>query len=132
MAWTPNSKEIESVLQLADADRYNYLIKRIADQEELWSLWEAGGWALTSDDEGHELGPKWPHPKYAELCAKGPWLSSKPKSISLDAWLARWTAGIKRDRRLIAAFPSLSDKAAVVDADRFAADIQQELAKYEL
>ncbi len=131
MAWMPNPKEIEAVLRLGDADRYSYLIKKVVDQEELWSLWEEGGWVLTSDDQGRELVPVWPHAKYAEICANGVWSTAGPRSISLDAWLARWLPGITRDHRGIAVFPTPNNRAVAVDADRLSADIEEELANYE-
>lgn len=131
VTWNPNSKEIEAVLRLSGVERYMHFIKKVADYEEIWSLWEAGGWAMASDDYGRELVPVWPHPKYAEKCAQGNWQLSVPRSIELDAWMERWIPGIERDRRLIAVFPLANDKGVVVDPARLAADLNEELTNYE-
>lgn len=131
MAWNPSSKEVESVFRLSGGARYGHFIKRVADHLEIWSLWEQDGWVLASDDQGHELVPVWPHAKYAECCAQGLWYSAVPRPIELDAWIDRWVPGIKRDRRLVAVFPTPSDKGVVVDPDRLAADLKERLADYE-
>src|SRR5881628_2624617 len=102
MSWTPNQKEIEAVLALEGPKRYAYWIKKVADQEELWSLWHENGWCLAADAAGNQLVPVWPHSKYAELCAEGPWTGYAPKSIPVDTWLSSWIPGMERDRRLVA------------------------------
>jgi hypothetical protein len=130
MAWEPNDREITSVLNLEGAERYSYFVKRVADQQELWSLW-GDGWVLTSDDSGRELIPVWPHSKYAALCAKGKWEGNVPKIIELEAWMERWVEGAKRDRRLVAVFPTPENRGIAVEPDRLAFDLELELANYE-
>jgi hypothetical protein len=129
MAWRPSHQEIQAVQKLNAADRYKYLIKKAADQEVVWSLWSEG-WAIANDDMGRSAIPIWPHAAYAEACAKGEWREYEPKQIGLDAWVARWLPGIKRDRRLVAVFPSLDDRGIVVEADVLARDLEEEVQKY--
>jgi hypothetical protein len=131
MSWTPATKEIESVLLLEGPKRYSHLIKKVADQEEIWSLWKEGTWALAEDDEEHELVPIWPHSKYASLCAIGVWEGYEPKSIALDAWLNRWIPGMGRDERLVAVFPTPKDSGVVTDSSRIERGLRDELAQYE-
>ena len=131
MSWTPVTKEIESVLSLEGSKRCAYLIKKVADQQEIWSLWKEGSWALAEDDDKHQLVPIWPHSKYASLCATGVWEGYEPKSIPLDAWLNRWTPGMERDGRFVAVFPTPKDQGVVVDPRRLEGDLRNELAQYE-
>ncbi len=131
MAWLLNDKEIEAVLVLDGTKRYAHLIQKVADQEEIWSLWQEGGWALASDQEGHQLMPVWPHSKYATLCAKRVWADYQPKSISLDDLLSRWIFGMQRDRLLVAVFPTPQDKGVVVDPNRFEKNLREALSQYE-
>ena len=130
MPWTPNDHELQSVLGLAGPDRYTHFVKKIADQQELWSLWNHG-WVLASDDSGRELIPVWPNEKYAALCSEGRWAGSVPKLIELGAWMDRWIGGAKRDGRLIAVFPTTESRGVVVEPDQLATDIELELSKYE-
>ncbi len=43
MAWVVNDKEFGAVSALPGARRYDYLVKRVADRGELWSLGNEGG-----------------------------------------------------------------------------------------
>lgn len=131
MSWTPSEKEIAAVLSLEASKRYDHWVKRVVDQQAIWSLWHEGGWALAGDDEGHELVPVWPHSKYAALCAEGAWAGHQPKLIALDVWLERWIPGIERDRRLVAVFPLREKKGVAVEPRRIERDLRQELSKYE-
>lgn len=129
MVWYPSEDELKAVQQLDAQGRYEYLLKKVADQEAIWSLW-SNGWALAGDNAGQEAVPVWPHPAYAAACAKDKWQGFEPKQIELDAWMQRWLPGIKRDGRLVAVFPSPDDKGVVVGADFLAQDLNEELEKY--
>lgn len=131
MNWTPSTKEIESVEVLEASKRYDYLIKKIADQEKVWSLWQEDGWALAGDNNGREAVPIWPHEQFARLAASGSWVGYQPKVIELDAWLSRWIAGMEKDNRLVAVFPTMNDKGVFVEPAKFAIDLRSELQNYE-
>lgn len=128
MFWTPNEKEIQVVLGLPGPKRYEYFVKHTADEKQLWSLWQ-DGWALTSDNEGRELVPVWPHGVYAKACAVDEWQGYQPKAIIMDEWLERWIPGMRNDGRLVALFPTPQDKGIAVDPQRLEIDIRTELAK---
>ena len=131
MPWTPDEKEIQAVLALDGPARYRHLVKKAADERLVWSLWHPEGWALAQDDAGCQLIPIWPHSKYAELCADRSWAGFDPKAIPVNAWLDRWIAGMERDGRLVAAFPTPNDKGVIVDPRRFERDLRRELTQYE-
>lgn len=131
MSWELNDKEYQAVSGLPGSDRYSYTIKKIADQEEVWSLWAEGGWALASDDEGRELIPIWPHSKFASASATGEWNGYEPRSIDLVSWTSKWVPGIARDQRKIAVFPTPDDKGVVVSPERFSEDLEAETSLYE-
>jgi hypothetical protein len=104
-------------------------VKRVADEDRLWSLWK-DGWVLAADDAGHQVVPVWPHQNYASMCANGKWSGHSVKEIDLDAWMECLLPGIARDNRLVAVFPTPENKGAVVDAGRLAADLEEELKNY--
>ncbi len=131
MSWKPTEKEVSSVLKLCANDRYLYWIKRVADGNLVWSLWNDGGWALAANEEGNYMIPVWPHAMYAAICASDEWSGYEPKSISIDDWLQRWIPGIQRDKRMIAVFPTLDHKGIAVSPSRVADDLRTELQKYE-
>src|SRR5688572_25582924 len=84
MSWNLSENEVQSVLRLEAPARYSYCIRRIADEQRLWSLRQDASWALASDDLGRELVPIWPHNKYASLCTTSEWRGFLPASIDIE------------------------------------------------
>jgi hypothetical protein len=83
MTWVMDDKEFEAVLSLPGQRCYAYLLKRVVDWQRIWSLGTQAGWALSGDDEGHELVPVWPHERFAAACAEGSWRAYEPRAIDL-------------------------------------------------
>ena len=131
MTWRPTDKEIASVLQLDGPRRYSYWVKKVADQQEVWSLWQESGWALAGDDQGRQLIPVWPHERFAGLCAHDIWAGYVPKRVELDVWIERWIPGMERDGRLVAVFPTPGDRGVAVEPAKLGDDLREELTNYE-
>ncbi len=131
MSWVLRDEEIRSVLALVGANRYRYWVKKVADQQQTWSLCRDGGWALAGDDSGRELIPVWPHEAFASLCAIGMWAGYQPKAIAVDAWLDRWIPGMVNDGRLVAVFPTTQEKGVAVEPRNVESDLREELLQYD-
>jgi|SRR5215203_1575542 len=131
MTWVMDDKEFEAVLSLPAQRRYAYLLKRVVDWERIWSLGTEEGWALSSDDEGHELVPVWPHERFAAACAEGSWGGYEPRAIALSVWLGRWIPGMQRDQRMVSAFPTPGGQSVRVSPEHFENDLKEELTLYE-
>jgi len=130
MTWNLNGQEFESVVRLPPQKRYEYFVKKVADWREVWSLWN-DGWALMGDKDGDETVPVWPDALFAEASAVGEWLGYKPRRISLEEWLNRWTPGMEVDHRRVAVFPVLEGQATTASPLKLETDLKLELAKYE-
>ena len=131
MTWVMDDKEFEAVLSLPAQRRYAYLLKRVVDWERIWSLGTEEGWALSSDDEGHELVPVWPHQRFAAACAEDSWGGYEPRAIDLSVWLERWIPGMQRDQRMVCAFPTPGGQSVRVSPDYLENDLEEELTLYE-
>lgn len=131
MTWTLKDQEFAAVLRLHATERYSYFIKKVADEERLWSLKHADGWALLGESDGRELVPVWPHARFAEAAAIGAFAGYRPQAISLEDWLEVWTPGMRDDNRNVAVFPTPDGKGPVVTADRLGTDLKEELERYE-
>jgi uncharacterized protein DUF2750 len=131
MIWDVNDEGFKSVLALPADRRYVYFVKRVADWEHIWSLAATDGWVLASDDQGRELVPVWPHPRFAIACETREWAGSEPRSIELADWMQKWIPGMLRDGRLVAVFPTPSDTGVVVSPDRLQRDLEEELSLIE-
>ncbi len=131
MVWIPNPKEIQNVQSLEASKRYEYLIKKIVDQEVVWSLWGGGGWALAAAPSGLEAVPIWPHEEYARACATDTWLDFQPKEVLLEVWLNKWIHGMEKDNRLVAVFPTPADKGIFLNPAHLGKDLKIEMENYK-
>ena len=131
MSYRINDKEIENVLALSGADRYEHLVSRIADWEEVWSLRDETGWVLSETDEGARSIPVWPHPEYARRCAEGRWKGNEPASIGLQAFMDKWLPGMENDGLLVMAFPTPLGKGVQVSPVELKRRLQEECEQYE-
>jgi hypothetical protein len=131
MTWILDDREFEALLARSEPERYEYLIKKAADTEHLWSLWTPAGWALSGHEEHKEMIPVWPHERFAAACATAAWQGYEPRSISIRDWLEKWIPGMLRDGRKISGFPLPSGRAVVVAPDRMREDLERELENYE-
>ncbi len=113
----------------SSAVRYEYFIKKVVDQEKLWSLGDNEGWCLASNYKNEIYIPVWPHQEYANLCVKDEWSLYFPKEISLESWLAAWIPGMIRDNRRVAIFPTPVEKGIEVELLQLESDIRTELFK---
>jgi hypothetical protein len=132
MAWDVNDEEFEAVLALPANGRYEYFIKRAASHGELWGLRGEGGWVVTADDEGNQHFPVWPHPRFAQACAEGPWEGENAVAIDIDEWVEGWLSALDEDGMRVAVFQTPDDEGVGVAPQRLKRDLEDELAQFEL
>ncbi|MEN6316564.1 MAG: DUF2750 domain-containing protein [Clostridiaceae bacterium] len=124
-----NNKEIESVSKLSGSKRYEYFIKKVADFEEVWGLYD-NGWAVGESSDGNINIPFWPKKEFAQLCSKEAWTGYLPKRITLEDFMNNWLPGMNRDNRKPAIFYTEEDKGVVIEITRLLNDLEEELMKY--
>jgi hypothetical protein len=125
-----NSKKIESVLNLSTKERYLYFIRKIADFEEVWGLYN-DGWALLSDGENNEVIPFWPESEFAEICAVGKWSSYEPKSIDVYSFKENWLTGMQEDNKKVGVFYTPQGKGIIASPNELKAELNEELSQYD-
>lgn len=122
------SKEFEEVIKLPANIRYEYFIKKVADSEEVWGLYD-DGWAISSDEKGRLLIPFWPRKEFAEYCAYEEWSNYKAQCISLDEFISDWLPNMVKDQHKPSIFWNRGDS-AVLEIQVLLNDLEQELEKY--
>jgi Protein of unknown function (DUF2750) len=122
-------KEIEAVLRLDGPTRFQHFVKRVADAELAWGLWQ-GGWAMMGDDAGSSAFPLWPAQEYAALLRTDDWAAMEPSRIELDRLLEELLPTLLRSATRLAVFPTPGGRGVVVTADALEAALRRELERY--
>lgn len=125
MTWTPDDKEIATLLNESTQRRYEYFLKRVCETRTVWGLFN-DGWASLGDESGKFI-PVWPHAVYAKQFAKGEWAGFAPKEIALDVFLERWIPGMGGEGIQPAIFPVDSGNAVIVSLEDLEANLRYEL-----
>ncbi|MEK5057931.1 hypothetical protein BK126_06525 [Paenibacillus sp. FSL H7-0326] len=123
-----NKKEFEAVIKLPANVRYEYFIKKVADYEEVWGLYD-NGWAVTSDPNGDLLLPFWPKKEFAEACAIEEWKNYNAESIDLSGFIEEFLPQLKKDGIKPSIFFN-NDDSAVLEVNTLIEDIETEFEKY--
>ncbi|MEE4211407.1 MAG: DUF2750 domain-containing protein [Parvularcula sp.] len=129
MSWNLGEGEQQALLIATGPQRYEYFVKKICDEERLFSLW-GKGWVLAVDTHSNPFVPVWPHPTFAERCTNGLWEGCYPKEISLSDWLEEWTPDLLAAGHGAAVFPTSNNLGVPVSPQHLAKDLAAELEKY--
>lgn len=124
-----SDKQIEAVMALDSEGRYRHFIKRVADIEEVWGLYD-DGWAISEADDGKSIFPFWPAKEYASKCAINEWSGYHAKSIPLDEFMSDLLPQIQSDDILLGIFPNENGDNSVVKIEDLISDINMELDNY--
>lgn len=122
-------KEIEAVLRLSGAARFEHFIKRIVDAESAWGLWK-DGWALMENDDGKPVLPLWPAREYAELCRDGEWVEYRAKEIPLKTLQEDLLPKLQERGVLPGVFPIPKGKGVATTIEELNRWLNEESEKY--
>ncbi|ALM52424.1 DUF2750 domain-containing protein [Halomonas huangheensis] len=124
------SKQLELLSKKPVMDRYVFTIKKIADQESAWGLYN-DGWAL-SGNEGRQFFPIWPTEEAARACASNDWEDYTPLTIDVYYMVNELLQKLEIDGIGIAIFMVPDQSAtATKSASELTSDLKNELSKYE-
>lgn len=122
-------KQIERVTALPAADRFKHFVKVIADQKEVWGLYQ-DGWALAAADDGATVFPMWPAKEYAEICAVDEWSKYEPRSIPLQIFCGELLPRLRMDGVLPGVFFTPTGKGVTPSIEELEAALKAELENY--
>ena len=116
MAKSINDSEFSRITSMEGAERYTYLVQTHVHGHQLWGLRNASGWVMASDGDDTTAIPVWPHRRFAEASAVGPWAGAAAARIGPLKWLKRWLPAMDAEGLFVAVFPTPSSKAVFVAA----------------
>lgn len=127
-----SDKEFEALNKCTPDIRYRYTLKRIADTEAMWLIW---------NDETHlaiqlmgkeRLLPMWSSKEYAQAFCVDDFSSCKCKAVTIEYFVESIIDVICEDKLLINVFPTQQEcRGKVVDLNTFAGDLSKELEDYD-
>ena len=123
-----NQKEFETVIKQPPTIRYEYFLKKVADFEVVWGLYD-DGWATAQDDEGNKLVPFFPKKEFADFCAINEWNKFKAEPIDLYDFIDKWLVGMREDGVKPSIFP-VNEDSVMVEIDVLLRDLNNELDNY--
>lgn len=124
------TQEIESVIKLEPFERYKYSLKRIADNETLYTIKRDKETIAISDLDDEKLIPFWSAKQFAELNITDEWNEFYVEEISLDDFENEMVDFINENNFLMNIFPINNKTGFVVSLDEFIRDLNIELERF--
>lgn len=125
-----SKKELEAVFALGAEQRYRYFVKRIADSETAWSLWDGEAWFMYRAADGRQFFPVWPAKEYAAACAEESWSGAGPQPIGAVRLIDEFLPAMEADGILPTIFPTPAGDGIAIPPSTLKSDLNTELAKY--
>jgi Protein of unknown function (DUF2750) len=124
-------KEIESILKQSKEIQFDYLIKRIADFEEIWLIIDDKGIVLLEADKNEFVLPIWPFKEFAILFCVEEYKECTPEVVSIYDFLEQELADLKANSYKLSIMPTQGKSSIVVAVDVFENALDAEMRKYE-
>ncbi|MCG6201118.1 DUF2750 domain-containing protein [Psychromonas antarctica] len=123
-----DDQQIQKIQQYDAQQRYQYLIKEVLKNKEIWLLIDEHGCVMLNTEE-EDCVPVWPNKEFAQAWATEEWSHCKAESISLEKWHNRWTHGLEGDELAIVVFPDQNCEGLIFFPDEFDLELQQHAKK---
>ena len=125
-----NPKKLQNVLSMTDGKRSDYLIRKVADFEEIFLIYESMNSMCSISVNGQECIPVFPEHEFAENFKNLSPQFKKIKKLPLDDFF-EWLDKHDSDERLFAVFPDNNLNASIVSASDLKDSLLEECEQYE-
>lgn len=124
-----NQKKYQNIIQLSNAERYEYLVRKVADFETIYLIYERFWQISTFNINGTECILVFPEKDFAEQYIKlEPSKSVKKKGLNK---FIHWLEKDKSNKLNLAVFPNQQNEVKIVNASEFKNDLLKECEQYE-
>jgi hypothetical protein len=108
-------EKLKNVLALPATERYGYLIRTVADSEEIWLIQDEGK-TLTVGDAQDVALPVFPEKEFAEMLLSDDWQNCDVSCISIYEFLDGLD-DLQKQQIKLAGFPNSNLNAVMVSAE---------------
>ena len=119
-----DARQVKTIQQYTAQKRYDYLIKEVLKNKQIWLLVDEYGCVMLNTEE-EDCVPVWPNKEFAQAWATEEWSHCKAEAISLEKWHNRWTHGLEEDELAIVVFPDENCEGLIFFPDEFDFELQQ-------
>ena len=119
-----DAQQVKTIQQYTAQKRYDYLIKEVLKNKQIWLLVDEYGCVMLNSEE-EDCIPVWPNKEFAQAWATEEWSHCKAEAISLEQWHNRWTHGLEEDQLAIVVFPDQNSEGLIFFPDEFDFELQQ-------
>ncbi|HEY5714853.1 MAG TPA: DUF2750 domain-containing protein [Psychromonas sp.] len=128
MSKTLDAQQVQMIQQYDAQQRYNYLLKEVINNAQIWLLVDEHGCVMLNTEE-EDCVPVWPNKEFAQAWATEEWSHCKAEAISLEKWHNRWTHGLEEDELAIVVFPDQHNEGLIFFPDEFDYELRQQAKK---
>lgn len=124
-----NQENITKLFKKPGEKRYDYFIKKVVENEEVYGLADEEGWALLGDDSDADILPLFPAADLAEAFRQATDFDEYAvEALDVNELMA-WFDDMEKDNLLVAVFPNPELNGAVVELKQLKADLQKAFDK---
>ncbi|WP_296315538.1 DUF2750 domain-containing protein [Winogradskyella sp. UBA3174] len=123
-----NSKKIENILSLNNKERYDYLIRKVSDFEQIYLI--LGSLNQMTDINGQECFPVFPEKEFAEIIISHIPNGKKIKKYDLNEFI-QWISKFNSNEYKFLVFPDENINALIKSPLEFKNDLIEECKQYE-
>ena len=122
--------QLESIFNLESKERYGYLIRKVADFEQVFLIVDKKGNYITCGNNNEMIIPIWPELEFAQELIKIEWKKCEVKKIELTDFM-NWMDKLKTESYLIGGFPNKKLNSIVVKPLEIKNHLMFECQQYE-
>lgn len=124
-----HQEKYQNIIQLNDIERYNYLVRKVADFETIHLIYGKSWQMSTSNINGFECVLLFPEREFAEMYIKSDnsKVVKKRKLYKFIDWLEK----DKSNEFNLAVFPNEHNEAKIVSSSKLKNDLQEECEQYK-
>lgn len=123
-------QQFKNVLSLSSEERYGYLLRKVAETEEVWLIRDAGSIVMLGENEGAESLPVFPEEEFASILLTGDWQNYRAEKMSVYEFIDGLDS-LQEDNIFLAGFPKDYLTAVLVSPEEMKDHLLYELQRYE-